>query len=318
MDSRPTFQRIESAVDVAKLTSSKAVIFGVGGSMTLLTALVRSGLGGIVAIDPDVVEQANVCRQGHHSVGMAKVDSAKEQLRRINPNLDFTGLAMRHDRMTIEQWQRVLAGVDLLIFATDSFECQAFGNRLALSMNTPALFIGLYEQARAGEIVWWTPEREDCYRCLLEYRYEKRRDAAAQTDPPSDGALLSDLQIVDGIGGQLALALLTQGSDNYFGGLIDQLGDRQFLQINLRHNFLIGNRDPVRAALGVPEANDVYFCWSTAARRNGPRLAPCPDCMELRGRTFDTEEDSTMDAPADSASGPASGTSDEVDDACQL
>ena len=151
-------------------------------------------------------------------------------------------------------------------------------------MNIPALWIGLYANANAGEIVWWTPDHEDCFRCLLERRYLKQAEQA--TDPPSDNALIQDLHIVDGIAGQIALALLTQGSPNVFGQLINRLGNRQFIHVKLRPDWILNGVDPVAMALQIPADNESYFCWTTAFRSNGPRLASCPDCEELRGRVF--------------------------------
>src|SRR6202022_3652177 len=52
-------------------------------------------------------------------------------------------------------------------------------------------------------------------------------------DPGSDGSDILSLQFLDSIAGQVAVGLLTHGADNRFGRLIDQLGDRNFLQVNL-------------------------------------------------------------------------------------
>lgn len=286
MNKREKFARLEKTIDIDRMLASKVAIFGAGASMDMLSNLVRCGLGGVIAIDPDTVEAANVGRQGHHSVGTRKVDSARIQLQHINPDLDFTGLAMRHDQMSLEQWKPVFTGVDLFIFTTDSFECQAAGNRMALSMNIPALFVGVYKGGKGGEVFFWTPNHEDCFRCFLEPRYAARAADPGQTDPTSENVLPQDTGLTDCIAGHIAIGLLTQGAGNYFGGLIEKLGVRQFLQITLRHDFQINGIDPVQRELGVAADNDAYFTWATAARRNGPRLAPCPDCENIRGRQF--------------------------------
>ena len=125
-------ERITHVVDVEKLARSRVGIVGIGGAMTLAGGLVRSGVGGLRAIDPDRVDASNVARQGHHQVGELKVKAAENILRAINPNLDYVGWPLRHDQVSEEQWEELLVDVDLLIFTTDSFEAQAFGNRLAL------------------------------------------------------------------------------------------------------------------------------------------------------------------------------------------
>lgn len=281
-------KRIQNVVDIEKIKRSRVTVVGIGGSMSIIGSLIRCGLGGLIAIDPDTVDATNVARQGHHEIGVKKVRAAERSFRQINPQLDYLGLPLRHDQIQEMQWKELLQGTDLLILATDSFEAQAFGNRLALSMEIPALWIGLYAGAKAGEIVWWTPNHKDCFRCLLEWRFLSQQESKA--DPGSDDALIQDLQIVDGIAGHIALGLLTQGSDNYFGRLIEHLGERQFLQIKLRHDWLLNGVDPVAKALQIPANNESYVCWSAATRVNGPRLFACPDCQEFLGRKFDSED----------------------------
>ena len=292
--------RIKNIVDVKKLQQSRVAVIGIGGSMEITEGLVRCGVGSIIAIDPDTIEASNVARQGHDEIGEKKVRAAEKRLRKINSKLDFLGIALRHDQIPEMHWKELLTECDLLILATDSFEAQSFGNRLALTTKTPALWIGLYAGATAGEIVWWTPSHADCFRCLLERRYLRQKQN--QSDPGSDDALFQDLQIVDGIAGQIALGLLTRGSDNYFGRLIDRLGPRQFLQIKLRHDWLLDGVDPVAKALQIPADNDSYFCWSTSARMNGPRLFTCPDCEQLLGRRFEDDEFIEVEIPSSSDS----------------
>lgn len=280
--------RIENSVNTEQLKNSRVVIVGLGGAMTIGEGLVRCGVGSLTAIDPDVVDETNVVRQGHSRIGEKKVRAAEARFREINPELDFLGIALRTDQIPLEHWKEILHDTDLLIMATDSFEAQAFGNRLALMTNTPTLWIGLYPEAVAGEIVWWTPDHQDCFRCLLEYRFLNQEESPK--DPASDGALIQDLHIVDGIAGQLALAILTRGSEGYFGQLIEKLGERQFLHIKLRHDWLLAGVDPVANTLDIAPSNDAYFCWNSVVRRNGPRLAACPDCEELRNRSFNEDE----------------------------
>lgn len=280
--------RISSIVDTNKMAKAHVVVAGLGGAMSICEALVRCGVGSITAIDPDTVDETNLARQGHSRVGEKKVRAAETRFREINPELDYRGIALRTEQIPLQHWEEILQDADLLIMATDSFEAQAFGNRLALMMNLPTLWIGLYAGAKAAEIVWVTPTHKDCFRCLLEHRYMRQNEQPG--DPVSDGALYQDLQIVDGTAGHLALGLITRGADNYFGQLIDNLGDRQFLQIKLRHDWLLAGTDPVAAKLGIDPANDAYFCWNSVVRRNGPRIAACPDCIEFRNRTFSDED----------------------------
>lgn len=88
------FERTElllgrEAMDILK--DCKVCVFGVGGVGSYTAeALVRSGLGHIVLVDYDRIEETNINRQVHaltSTIGKFKVDVMKERLLDINPNL---------------------------------------------------------------------------------------------------------------------------------------------------------------------------------------------------------------------------------------
>ncbi len=77
-----------------KLSNATVAIFGIGGVGGMVAeALVRSGIGNLVLIDHDVVSMSNLNRQVFattKTVGMNKVDAARERLCAINPQLNLT------------------------------------------------------------------------------------------------------------------------------------------------------------------------------------------------------------------------------------
>lgn len=74
-----------------KLANSHVAVFGIGGvGGYAVEALVRSGLGAIDIIDNDTVCITNINRQIYateKTIGMYKVDVAKERILDINPNI---------------------------------------------------------------------------------------------------------------------------------------------------------------------------------------------------------------------------------------
>ena len=74
---------------LAKLRSSRVMIFGVGGvGGYVCEALARSGVGELHLVDNDVVSITNVNRQIYallSTIGKAKVDVAEERINDINP-----------------------------------------------------------------------------------------------------------------------------------------------------------------------------------------------------------------------------------------
>ena len=80
--------------NISKLQQSTVAVFGCGGVGSYVAeGLVRSGIGNIVLIDSDVVDITNINRQliaDTSTIGIPKVEVAKERLLKINPNLKIT------------------------------------------------------------------------------------------------------------------------------------------------------------------------------------------------------------------------------------
>ena len=281
--------RISSVIDVAKTAAATVTIVGAGGSADLIIALARCGVGGFNLIDFDTVTETNIARQGHHidEIGQLKVDSVAATIRRVNPDARITCLPTDFMAMTDEEINARLGRTDLFIFGTDKFLAQARGNEVALRLNKPAIWIGLYAGGLAGEIVWWAPHIAACYRCLLSKRYEAHTRAAAagrSIDPASDGATIFSISLLDSIAGMLAMGLLTRGSDNPFGRLIERLGERNFLQVQLDPAWNLNGRNPIREHLGVAADCSAFFSWNSIVRADPQGgQPPCPDCEKFRG-----------------------------------
>jgi len=274
------FNRISSVIDVATLQTRKVTILGAGASVGLILDLTRCGVIHWQLVDPDRVGVENMQRQGHDpsNVGQAKVDAVQARILDINPTAIVE--TVPHDVIdwTTQETHELFARTDLFIAATDSFPAQAFVNQMALRLNVPAVFIGLYAGGLGAEVVWIDPARLDCcFRCLCSGRYE-----AQQT------ALSGGESLADAVAGQLVVGLLTQGAENRYGRLIEQLGDRQFLQFSLSPDFAVNGRDIVREKLRVPQDATSYFAWNSLAIADPDNgQLPCPDCEQLRGHAFE-------------------------------
>ena len=103
---------------MARLRAAKVAVFGIGGVGSYIAeALARAGVGSLLLIDGDEVAVSNMNRQliaDITTVGMRKVDAARERIARIAPDcivetrdifylpenadeVDFTGLAYAAD-----------------------------------------------------------------------------------------------------------------------------------------------------------------------------------------------------------------------------
>lgn len=78
--------------NVKKLNKSKVVVFGAGGvGSYVIEALARAGVGHLVIVDGDKVDETNINRQIialHSTIGLPKVEVAKKRVMDINPNIE--------------------------------------------------------------------------------------------------------------------------------------------------------------------------------------------------------------------------------------
>lgn len=77
---------------VERLSKCRVAVFGVGGvGGYVVEALARSGVGRLDLIDNDIVSITNINRQiiaTHNTLGMFKVDAAKDRILSINPKAE--------------------------------------------------------------------------------------------------------------------------------------------------------------------------------------------------------------------------------------
>ena len=275
--------RIDSVIDGERMKRARVAGIGLGGSADLLMNLTRSGLGAVTLIDPDTVSEVNMVRQNYLpiDIGQPKSISLAGYLKEINPDLRVTPLSYDITAMPDELLELHFRDVDLIISTTDSFAAQAKTNEIALRFGKPAVWPGIYEGGKGGEVVFWHPGLP-CYRCLLPGRYRaqsKAREEGRSLDPKSDGTTIWDDGYIDCIAGMIAIGLLTRGAPNRFGRLIEQLGDRNFIRVKIDPGYSLNGRDIVREELGIPASVDTFFAWNAAARRDPSGGADyCPDC----------------------------------------
>lgn len=109
----------------ARLAAARVAIVGCGGLGSNVAAmLVRSGVGALVLIDFDVVEEGNLNRQMffRDQVGRPKVEALAETLRRIDPAIE---LVLHRERVTADSVPTLLKDVDAIVEAVDGVEDKA-------------------------------------------------------------------------------------------------------------------------------------------------------------------------------------------------
>lgn len=280
------YSREADAVDIDILKKSKIVIVGTGGMYEGASMFARCGIAEVIAIDPDIVDNTNLCRQGYlpRQVGMKKVDALGEHLREINPNIKFKGYPVKLQDLTPEQEAEIFSSATVAIFTTDSFEAQAYGNKIALRYNIPAIWGGFYEKSLASEIVFYIPGvTPACFRCAVSPRYKFQEEYKANNNGKelsisSACNTIFHSALLDAQIGMLTMAIIhnkTEGKT--FSGWFGDYFDRNLIQmkvIPLYHSKLF---DRVFA-----ESGDAAFLfesvWQHIEPERPPKYALCPDC----------------------------------------
>ena len=127
----PYFSRTELLVGgetMQRLAAARVIIFGVGGvGSWCAEALVRSGIGHLTIVDPDIIMPSNVNRQlpaTTRTVGLPKVEVLRDRLLEINPDAEITAVRKAfHDENHAEFG---LGSYDYIIDAIDALKDKRF------------------------------------------------------------------------------------------------------------------------------------------------------------------------------------------------
>ena len=105
-----------------KLRSARVAVFGLGGvGGYVVEALARSGVGSLDLIDSDTVSVSNLNRQilaTHSTVGMLKVDAARQRVLDINPACNVRTYPIFYTPDTADQFD--FAQYDYIVDAIDT------------------------------------------------------------------------------------------------------------------------------------------------------------------------------------------------------
>ena len=120
-------ERLLGADGLARLAQTRVIIFGVGGvGSWCAESLVRSGVGGLTMVDPDVVQASNINRQlmaTTSAVGQPKAEVLRRRLLDINPEADIRALCTAYAPDRAADFD--LGGYDYVVDAIDSLEAKA-------------------------------------------------------------------------------------------------------------------------------------------------------------------------------------------------
>lgn len=144
----------------------------------LAEELARVGYS-LVLVDKDVLEQENLVRHplGAEWLGQSKAPSLAAKIKRDLPVCDARGVDADFMALPESEQLALVRGADIVVAATDMFECQCCVNRVCLSAEIDAVFPGIWVDPRVrdgevSEILWVLPGRHTpCFECAVAFRH---------------------------------------------------------------------------------------------------------------------------------------------------
>jgi molybdopterin/thiamine biosynthesis adenylyltransferase/rhodanese-related sulfurtransferase len=150
----------------AKLLDSKVLLIGAGGlGSPAALYLAAAGVGTLGIVDFDTVDASNLQRQILHSmdrIGQAKVESARETLQALNPDVKIEPYRVR---LSAENVLQIMSGYDLVVDGGDNFPTRYLVNDASLHLRIPVVHGAIFRFE--GQASVFNPYDGPCYRCLF-------------------------------------------------------------------------------------------------------------------------------------------------------
>jgi len=149
-----------------KLLDANVLMLGAGGlGAPAAIYLAAAGVGKIGIVDDDVVDESNLQRQVIHrtvDVGRPKIDSAREFIKNLNPDVEVVGY---RERLTSDNIFRILdEGWDVVLNGCDNFPTRYLLNDACFMRNIPIVDGSIFRFE--GQVSVLKPEDGPCYRCM--------------------------------------------------------------------------------------------------------------------------------------------------------
>ena len=151
------------------LLKSSVLVIGAGGlGSPVVMYLAAAGVGTIGVVDDDVVDLSNLQRQILHTtnrLNVAKVDSAKQTVEELNPDV---ALIPHGERLDATNVVRLIADYDLVIDGSDNFDTRFLIND-ACFFASKTLVSGaiLRFEGQISTYKAYLGRGHHCYRCIF-------------------------------------------------------------------------------------------------------------------------------------------------------
>ncbi|RAK12454.1 adenylyltransferase/sulfurtransferase [Halanaerobium saccharolyticum] len=160
-----------------KIKDAKVLVVGAGGlGSPVAFYLAAAGVGTLGLVDSDHVDLTNLQRQILHTTedtGRPKVDSAREKLEAMNPNVEVKTYNQYLNKDNVEA---IIADYDIIVDGVDNFPTRYLLNDACVMAGKPLVEAGILQFS--GQLTTIMPGEGPCYRCIF-------------AEPPKEGAIPS-------------------------------------------------------------------------------------------------------------------------------
>ena len=150
-----------------RIKASSVLCIGTGGlGSPIGLYLAAAGVGRLGLVDYDVVDFSNLQRQilhGTDDVGRKKLNSAKDRIKAVNPNVQVD----LHDMLfRSENAMQVVKDYDIVIDGTDNFPTRYLSNDVCVLTKKPNIYGSIFRFD--GQCTVFAPHLGGpCYRCMF-------------------------------------------------------------------------------------------------------------------------------------------------------
>ncbi|MEC9489803.1 MAG: sulfur carrier protein ThiS [Halanaerobiales bacterium] len=160
-----------------KIKDAKVLVVGAGGlGSPAAFYLAAAGVGTLGLVDSDHVDLTNLQRQILHTTedtGRPKVDSAREKLEAMNPNVD---VKTYNQYLNKDNMESIIADYDIIVDGVDNFPTRYLLNDACVMAGKLLVEAGILQFS--GQLTTIMPGEGPCYRCIF-------------AEPPKEGAIPS-------------------------------------------------------------------------------------------------------------------------------
>ena len=150
-----------------RLTGARVLVVGMGGlGCPAAMYLTAAGVGNLVIVDDDVVELTNLQRQIAHTerdLGQSKVESAKNTLAVLNPEVNVVAI---NERVDADRLRELAEQVDVIVDACDNFTTRFAVNAAAIQAGKPLVSGAAIRMEGQVAIFDLRNPASPCYQCL--------------------------------------------------------------------------------------------------------------------------------------------------------